>query len=99
MKLTKKDIKAIEELGWSVEITKDGYCLENYSPYGGDMVIEETTKEGIIEYCKNYDADDEFNCWYGAKRGEPSTPSELWQDCLDKGEMYEQLRKLLEMEK
>lgn len=95
-KLTKKDIETIEGLGWSVEKTDDGYLLENYSPCGGDMVIEEETKEGIIEYCKNYDAEDEFNCWWGAHNGEPSTPSELWQDCLDKGEMYNELRKVLE---
>ena len=96
MKLTKKDIKAIENLGWSVEKTDDGYCLENYSPCGGDMVIEEKTKEDIIAYCENYDAEEEFDCWYGAKNGEPSSPSELWQDCLDKGEMYRQLKDLLE---
>ena len=94
-KLTKKDIKAIEELGWSVEKIDNTYCLENYSPCGGDMVIEAETKEEIIEYCDGYDADDEFNCWYGAKKGEPQTPSELWQDCLDKGEMYQALKDVL----
>lgn len=95
MKLTKKEIKAIEDLGWSVEKTEDGYCLENWSPAGGDMVIEEKTKEGIIEYCENYDAEEEFNCWWGAKRGEPTTPSELWEDCLEKGKMYDALKEVL----
>ena len=95
MKLTKKDIKNIEKLGWSVKQTKDGYCLENWSPAGGDMIIEESDKEGIIHYCEYYDPEEEFNVWWGAKRGEPSTPSELWQDCLDKGEMYDKLKEAL----
>lgn len=96
MKLTKKDIMAIEELGWSVHKTSNGYCLENYSPEGGDMVIEEQDKEGIINYCDNYDAEEEFEVWYGAHNGEPLNPGELWQDCLDKGEMYDKLKEVLE---
>lgn len=95
MKLTKKEIEVIEELGWSVEETESGYFLENFSPAGGDMVIEVPDKEGIINYCENYDAEDEFNVWWGVGKGEPSTPSELWQDCLDKGEMFKQLKELL----
>lgn len=95
MKLTKKDIKAIEKLGWSVEKTSDGYVLENYSPSGGDMVIEEKTKEDIIEYCENYDAEEEFSVWYGANNGEPSCPGDLWEDCLEKGKMYQELADVL----
>lgn len=93
MKLTKKDIKQIENLGQSVEETEDGYCLENYSPAGGDMVIETNTKdkEEIIDYCDRYDAEEEFDVWYGAKNGEPSSPGELWEDCLAKGKMFEKL--------
>ena len=91
MKLTKKDIKAIEDLDWSVEKTGNGYVLENYSPCGGDMVIEAKTKEEIIDYCDTYDAEEEFKVWYGANNGEPSNPGELWQDCVDKGHMYEDL--------
>lgn len=96
MKLTKKDIKTIEELGWSVEQTDNGYCLTNYSPAGGEMNIEAKTKEEIIDSCNNYDAEDEFNCWYGANNGEPSSPGDLWQDCLAKGEMYDKLKEVLE---
>ena len=95
MKLTKKDIKAIEDLGWSFKQTKDGYFLENYSPAGGDMVIEVETKEEIIEYCENYDAEEEFDVWYGVHRGEPTRPSELWDDCLEKGKMYDALKEAL----
>lgn len=95
-KLTKKDIKAIEELGWSIDKTDDGYCLENYSPCGCDMVIEAKTKEEIIEFCNNYDAEEEFKVWYGANNGEPSCPGDLWQDCLAQDEMYEQLRLVLD---
>lgn len=95
MKLTKKEIKAIEELGWSIKETDYGYFLENWSPAGGDMVIEVPDKEGIINYCENYDAEDEFNVWWGVDKGEPSTPSALWQDCLDKDEMFKQLKELL----
>ena len=96
-KLTKKDIKAIEELGWGVDKDDyDCYTLENWSPSGGDMVIENIkSKEDIIEYCEHYDAEDEFNCWYGANNGEPSCPGDLWQDCLDKGEMYQALKDVL----
>lgn len=97
-KLTKKDIKAIQDLGWSFKKNEDGtYFLENYSPDGGDMVIEGVkSKEEIIEYCDTYDPDDEFNCWYGAKKGEPSIPSDLWQDCIAKGEMYDKLKEVLQ---
>lgn len=96
MKLTKKNIKALEKLGWSVKTTDDGYCLENYSPCGGHMVIEAKSKEDIIQYCEYYDAEEEFNCWWGAKRGEPSTPSELWKDCLEKGKMYDAVKEALQ---
>ena len=96
MKLTQKDIKAIENVGWSVKKTEDGYCLENWSPAGGDMVIEAKDKEGIIRYCEYYDAEEEFNVWYNARRGEPILPGDLWQDCLEKGEMYDALKKALE---
>lgn len=95
-KLTKKEIKAIEELGWSVEKTDDGYCLENYSPCGCDMCVEIESKEALIEYCENFDAEEEFNVWYGANRGEPSCPGDLWQDCLDMQEMYDNLKEALE---
>lgn len=96
MKLTKKEIKAIEDLGWSVRNTDYGYCLENYSPAGEDLVIEEQNKEGIIHYCEYYDEDEHFDVWYGANRGEPSSPSELIKDCIAIGEMLEELRKVLE---
>lgn len=95
-KLTKKDIKDIEELGWSVEKTDDGYCLETYSNCGGDMVIEAKTKEEIITQCENYDEEEEFRVWYGTNNGEPSNPKHLWDDCLDKGEKYEQLKEVLQ---
>ena len=95
MKLTKKDIKKIEDLGWSVKETEDGYFLENYSPAGGDMIIEVPDKEGIIEYCDGYDPDEEFDAWWHAGRGEPSTPSDLWEDCLEKGKMFEALANVL----
>lgn len=95
MKLTKTDIKKIENLGWSIKKTEDGYCLENFSPAGGDMVIEEKTKEDIIQYCDNYDPQEEFDVWYGAKRGEPTSPGELWNDCIEKGKMYDELKEVL----
>ena len=95
-KLTKKDIKLIEGLGWSFQQYEDGsYCLENYSPAGCDMVIEAENREEIIDYCKNFDPEEEFNVWYGAHNGEPSCPGDLWQDCLDMEEMYQALKNLL----
>lgn len=97
MKLTKKEIQAIEKLGWSVEQDEDGYILENYSPCGGDMVIDGVkTKEEIIDYCNGFDPEEEFDCWYGAKNGEPTSPGELWEDCLAKEEMYQALKELLD---
>lgn len=95
-KLTKKDIKSIEGLGWSVKKTENGYYLENYSPCGGDMIIEEPDKEGIISYCENFDLEEEFSVWYGAHNGEPECPGDLWQDCLDMEEMYQKLKEVLE---
>lgn len=95
MKLTKKNIKDIEGLGWYVKKTEDGYFLENYSPAGGDMVIEEPDKEGIIQFCENFDPEEEFKVWYGANRGEPSSPGDLWNDCLEQVEMYDKLKEAL----
>ena len=96
MKLTKKDIQAIEKLGWSVEETENGYFLENWSDGGCDMVIEGKTKEELINSCKCYDAEEQFRVWYGANNGEPSNPGDLWADCLQQGEMYDALLKVLE---
>ena len=97
-RLTKKDIKAIEGLGWSVEKDDNGnYTLENYSPCGCDMVVENIeSKEELMTYCQQFDPEEEFNVWYGANNGEPSCPGDLWQDCLDMEEMYSQLLKALE---
>jgi len=95
MKLTKANIKAIEDLGWSVEKTDFGYCLENYSPAGEELVIEVEDKESIISYCDNYDCDEHFELWYGANRGEPSSPRALMDDCDAIGEMLEQLGEVL----
>lgn len=96
MKLTKTDIKAIEKLGWSVQETENGYCLENWSDAGCDMIIRGETKEYIINSCKCYDAEETFRLWYGANNGEPSNPGRLWEDCLQQGEMYDALLKVLE---
>jgi hypothetical protein len=97
-KLNKKQIKAIETAGWSIEKGDDGcYCLENYSPAGGEMVIEGVNSaETIIEYCENFDPEEEFNVWYGAHNGEPQSPGDLWEDCLAMGRMYSQLQDLIE---
>lgn len=95
MKLSKKDIKKIEGLGWSVEVTDYGYCLENFSPAGGDMVVEAKNKEDIISYCENFDEEEEFKVWYGANNGEPSNPGDLWEDCKAMREIYEELKDAL----
>ena len=48
MKLTKVDIKKIEDLGWNVrENTKDFICIRNYSPAGEDMTLEVNSREYI----------------------------------------------------
>lgn len=96
MKLTKKDIKKIEDLGWNVTKHEDGmYTLETWSPANGDMIIEEYSKEDIILACERFDADEEFSLWYGANRGEPSSPGDLWKDCEAQAEMYEKLAEVL----
>ena len=98
MELTKNKIKAIEDLGWSVQETEDGYVFRNYSPADGEMYIEEPTLEGVIDYCENFDADEEFDVWYGANRGEPSSPSALIEDCKEQERMYQELAELLRAE-
>lgn len=95
MELTKEDIQKIEDLGWCVEKTEYGYSLRNYSPSDGDMSFDAQSKEDIISYCENFDPEEEFDLWYGVHRGEPTSPSELWRDCMDKQEMYEQLANIL----
>ncbi len=96
MKLTKVDIKKIEDLGWNVrENTKDFICIRNYSPAGEDMTLEVNSREDLITACENFDVDEHFELWYGANNGEPSTPRLLLQDCEAQAKMYEALAEAL----
>ena len=59
------------------------------------MIIEGIkTKEEIIDRC-SFDPEEEFKVWYGACRGEPSNPGELWEDCVAMERMYQALEDLL----
>lgn len=96
MKLTKEDVKKIEDLGWTVQKNQTGnIVIANYSPSGEDMTTEVSSKEELISVCEDFDPDEHFDLWYGANRGEPSSPSELIRDCDDQLEMYEALAEAL----
>lgn len=99
-KLTKKQIAKIEDIGWNVDVGEDGYyTLQSWSPADGEMNIYAKSVEEIIDQCENYDVDEEFNIYWEAKhngfRGVPSTPTALYNDCVAKGEMYEELARVL----
>lgn len=102
MKLNKKIIKAIEKEIPDIGITDEGKYYSVYvdNPCGQDFSYEITKGENEIEdllsCCDNYDAEDEFRTWYGANRGEPSCPGDLWENCEEIGETLKELSLFLQ---
>lgn len=101
MKLTKKRIEIIEKnTSCSVHETSDksefyiyvsNPCDEDY-----EIEIEKSNHEieDIIEHCDNYDIDEHFDLWWGAKNGEPQSVRDLLENCEAIGEELEKLAKV-----
>lgn len=97
MKLPEHIEDAIEEQGWSIYYTDDGYVeLENHSPLGEDLIATidvDGFERELREYCVRFDADEHAAMWITC-RGENMVPDsviELAQDALDIQEMLDEL--------
>lgn len=87
MKIT---TKRLENFGFTVEKTKNGYEISQYTPKGEDWCLYFDKLEDIIQYAEDFDEGEEFAMWVDAKRsGFRGVPGykELWQDQLWKKEI------------
>lgn len=81
--------KILENNGFAITKTKDGYELQQYTPAGEDWLIYLSKLKDLKEYAENFDPEDDFEMWIEAKRnGVAGVPeaSELWRDQLWKQE-------------
>lgn len=81
--------KFLENNGFTITKTKDGYELQQYTPAGEDWWLYVQKLKDLKEYAENFDPEEEFEMWIEAKRnGVAGVPgvSELWQDQLWKQE-------------
>lgn len=97
-KLTKKVIKAIENLGWLVEEYNEEYMLEQSSPAGEDIVEYIRKGEDIVsqlwDIYANFDKDEHVEMLLQTKQnGTAGVPSArvLVEDAEEIEEMYKQL--------
>lgn len=97
MKLPEHIEDAIEEQGWSIYYTDDGYVeLETHSPLGEDLVetIEvENFVENLRYHVRCFDPDDHAAMWVYTRgtNGVPHNVLALAQDALDIQEMLDKL--------
>lgn len=94
---------AIEEQGWSIRYTDDGYVqLETHSPLGEDLVetIEvENFAENLRDHARCFDPDDHAVMWAEARytvRGVPDSLADLMQDAQDIQKMLDELVEVVE---
>lgn len=93
MKLTKKLIKKIKDIGFSVKEYDDEFYFSKYSPAGQDFgfSIDKTTIETIYElaravynYYENYDCSEEAYLWLDntghGKNGAPYDMKDVYED-------------------
>ena len=88
--MTKNIAEILEKNGFDVNVIDDGYEVSQYTDAGEDWRMTFTNLEDIVDYAENFDPDEEFTMWIGAKQngveGVPSVP-ELWKDQLWKQEL------------
>lgn len=93
MKLTKKLIKKIKNIGFSVEEYENEYYFSKYSPAGHnfyfyiDKTEIETVEElanAVYKYYENYDCSEEAYIWLDntghGKNGAPYDMKDLYED-------------------
>ena len=97
-KLSKKQIKRIEDLDWKVTDCGDYYELENYSPAGENLVEtlykNGSLKEQAYDLYENFDEDKHVEMWVEARKsGVSGVPSiaRLVYDAEQIAEMYADL--------
>lgn len=95
--MTEAQIKAAENLGWTVWEYDDEWLIQNYSPAGEELPLEIEKDEDIIEWLKwnaeTFDPDENVELWidYRGKNGVPQTARELIDDADAIKKMYENL--------
>jgi hypothetical protein len=99
--MKEKLIAKLEELGWGVYITEDGWEFSQYSPAGEDFDayipcnpddLHDLHRE-LTEYVNDFDPEDHAAMWYGTN-GAPSL-AVLMKDALDIKEMLEELEEVI----
>ena len=99
-RLTELAIEIIEaKTSCTINESENYYSIYVDNRYCQDFEFEiekgENEVEEIIDYCNNFDPEDEFKCWYGANKGEPQSPQALLDNCNEIAEHLEELADLL----
>ncbi len=70
----KRIMNIFENHGFVVKYEEPGYSIQQHTPAGEDWGMCFDTDEDLIEYCKNYDANEDFKIWVEniGKNGVPS---------------------------
>lgn len=106
LKTTMEKITAGTNWGFNIEPgtgeNKDIYNITLYLDSTGEDVQEsaETSKkekradflEELQKIAESYDANEHFKMWYGANKGEPSEPGDLWEACQQLERDYNELK-------
>lgn len=108
----KKDIKKMieiaENIGWSIDIDKNNFTFQKFSPAGQDFNIEITATdldeivEKIRVKCDNFDCSEEAYLWLDntghGTNGAPYNMKDLYEDmeaCLKMmKELYQELEQI-----
>lgn len=89
-KLMNKLSKTLEETDFIFEGEPWNITFLCSSSAGGDMSFEieshcfDCMLDEAIEYCENFDPNEEFDVYYRSDLSGVPEPKELWEDCLDK---------------
>lgn len=103
-------IRVIEDEGWNITKTSDGYEFQKHSPAGEDfsfaIELQEETQDAIFKaiykYAENFDIDEHVELWVSSrgKNGVPNSITALVKDAQNIVEMLKALlRKIRGMER
>ena len=76
----------------SINLTLSAYTRQggdNSQDFMGNSIYE--ILSDIISEGRNFDPEEEFRIWYGARKGEPESPRDLLDDCDEKAEQWEDI--------
>lgn len=87
-------VKLLQDYGFYVHKTRDGYEIQRYTPAGEDWCLFFTKLNDIKKYSEDFDEEEEFTMWVKAKeQGVAGIPSilELWEDQLWKKNLLKEI--------